>query len=132
MRYLTRRDISQDEIVASLNTITLKEEDFSMNTIGYYLLETYGVEINPKFWLVNLNNNSNKKLSMPNESLLSLLNHSAKTNKQGETAMLILISIGDSNLSDISPFFLQMAIKSLDRIGLDEKARDLALESLIN
>ena len=126
------RDISQDEIVASLNTITLKEEDFSMNTIGYYLLETYGVEINPKFWLVNLNNNSNKKLSMPNESLLSLLNHSAKTNKQGETAMLILISIGDSNLSDISPFFLQMAIKSLDRIGLDEKARDLALESLIN
>ena len=64
--------------------------------------------------------------------MLSLLNHSAKTNKQGETAMLILISIGDSNLSDISPFFLQMAIKSLDRIGLDEKARDLALESLIN
>ena len=54
-----------------------------------------------------------------------------KIPKVGETILLILMSLDGKNFNQLHPFFLQIAITSLNQIGLEEKAFDLAFETLI-
>ena len=68
---------------------------------------------------------------LPNSSIISLLKYSSKNNKIGETILLILMSLNDKNFNELHPFFLQIVISSLNEIGLQEKAFDLAIETLI-
>jgi len=68
---------------------------------------------------------------MPDTSLISLLKHSSNNKKVGETILLILMSLDGKNFNQLHPFFLQIAITSLNQIGLEEKAFDLAFETLI-
>ena len=78
-----------------------------------------------------MNNQQNASNIMPDAPLLSLIDYSAKNNKVGETILLTLIAIDDNNLRNLSPFFLQIIIKSLDRIGQSKIAKDFAIETLI-
>ncbi len=41
------------------------------------------------------------------------------------------MSLDGKNFNQLHPFFLQIAITSLNQIGLEEKAFDLAFETLI-
>ena len=90
-----------------------------------------GVKINPEFWLINLENHEIESNQLPNSSLISLLKYSSSNKKVGETILLILMSLNGKNFNQLHPFFLQIAIISLNEIGLKEKAFDLAIETLI-
>ena len=68
---------------------------------------------------------------MPNSSLISLLKNSSENKKVGETILLILMSLNNKNFNQLHPFFLQIVINSLNQIGLQEKAFDLVVETLI-
>ena len=68
---------------------------------------------------------------MPNSSLISLLKYSSENNKIGETILLILMSLNGKNFNQLHPFFLQNTISALNQIGLEEKAFDLVIETLI-
>ena len=68
---------------------------------------------------------------MPNSSLISLIKYSSNKKKIGETILLILMSLDGKNFNQLHPFFLQIVISSLNQIGLQEKAFDLLMETLI-
>ena len=124
-------NISQNEILKSINKLQSQNENFEFNTLGFYVLDILGVEINPEFWLIKLNNQETESKQMPDTSLISLLKYSSNNKKVGETILLILMSLNGKNFNQLHPFFLQIAITSLNQIGLEEKAFDLAFETLI-
>ena len=89
------------------------------------------MKINPKFWLINLDNQEIESKQLPNSSLISLLKYSSNDKKVGETILLILMSLNGKNFNQLHPFFLQIVISSLNQIGLQEKAFDVVIETLI-
>ena len=96
------------------------------------MLDFFGIEINPIFWLVSLETQKMESKMLPNSSLMSLLEYSAENKRVGETILLILKSLDGKNFNEFHPFFLQIAISSLNQIGLRENAFDLAIETLID
>ena len=127
----TEFNISQEEIVKSINKFELQNEKLNFNTQGFYFLETFGIKINPSIWLATLEVSEDNLLIMPNSSILSLLEFAANNNRVGETVLLILIATDGNELNKLNPFFLQKIIKSLDRVGLGGKVKDLIIETLI-
>ena len=124
-------NVSQNEILKSINKFQLQNKDFRFSLLGFYILETFGVKINPDFWLIKLDNQEIETKQMPDSSLISLLKYSANNKKIGETILLILMSLNGKNFNQLHPFFLQIVISSLNQIGLQEKTFDLAIETLI-
>ena len=124
-------NVSQNEILKSINKFQLQNKDFRFSLLGFYILETFGVKINPDFWLIKLDNQEIETKQMPDSSLISLLKYSSNNKKIGETILLILMSLNGKNFNQLHPFFLQIVITSLNQIGLEEKAFDLAIETLI-
>ena len=124
-------NVSQNEILKSINKFQLQNKDFRFSLLGFYILETFGVKINPDFWLIKLDNQEIETKQMPDSSLISLLKYSANNKKIGETILLILMSLNGKNFNQLHPFFLQIVITSLNQIGLEEKGFDLAIETLI-
>ena len=125
------KNISQNELLESIDRFQLENEELEFNTLGFYILEILGVKINPGFWVINLENHEMESNQLPNSSLISLLKYSSSNKKVGETILLILMSLNGKNFNQLHPFFLQIAIISLNEIGLKEKAFDLAIETLI-
>ena len=126
------KNISQEEVLKSINKFHSQDQNLEFSTLGFYLLEMFSVEINPEFWLFNLENNEIDAKQLPNSSLISLLKNSSKNKKVGETILLILMSLDGKNFNQLHPFFLQIVISSLNEIGLQEKTFDLAIETLID
>ena len=126
------KNISQEEVLKSINKFHSQDQILEFSTLGFYLLEMFSVEINPEFWLFNLENNEIDAKQLPNSSLISLLKNSSKNKKVGETILLILMSLDGKNFNQLHPFFLQIVISSLNEIGLQEKTFDLAIETLID
>ena len=125
------KNISQNEILKSIDKFDSQNKKVVFDTLGFYILENFGVKINPQFWLINLDNQEIESKQLPNSSLISLLKYSSKNNKVGETILLILMSLNEKNFNQLHPFFLQIVISSLNQIGLQEKAFDLVMETLI-
>ena len=125
------KNISQNEILKSIDKFDSQNKKLVFDTLGFYILENFGVKINPQFWLINLDNQEIESKQLPNSSLISLLKYSSKNNKVGETILLILMSLNDKNFNQLHPFFLQIVISSLNQIGLQEKAFDVVIETLI-
>ena len=125
------KNISQNEILKSIDKFDSQNKKLVFDTLGFYILENFGMKINPQFWLINLDNQEIESKQLPNSSLISLLKYSSKNNKVGETILLILMSLNDKNFNQLHPFFLQIVISSLNQIGLQEKAFDLVMETLI-
>ena len=128
---LEYKNISQNALLKSINKFQLQNNSLEFDTLGFYILESFGVKINPEFWLINIENQEIESKQLPNSSLISLLKYSSKNNKIGETILLILMSLNDKNFNQLHPFFLQIVISSLNQIGLQEKAFDLVMETLI-
>ncbi len=126
------KSIPQEDILKSLDKFENKEEFANFDTLGFYILKIFGVEIHPKFWFINLKNKEFDSSILPNSSLISLLEYSSKNNKIGETILLILMSLNGKNFNEFHPFFLQTVISSLNQIGLRENTFDLAVETLID
>ena len=125
------KNISQNEILKSIDKFDSQNKKLVFDTLGFYILENFGMKINPQFWLINLDNKEIESKQLPNSSLISLLKYSSKNNKVGETILLILMSLNDKNFNQLHPFFLQIVINSLNQIGLQENAFDLVIETLI-
>ena len=125
------KNISQNEILKSIDKFDSQNKKLVFDTLGFYILENFGMKINPQFWLINLDNQEIESKQLPNSSLISLLKYSSKNNKVGETILLILMSLDNKNFNQLHPFFLQIVISSLNQIGLQEKAFDLVMETLI-
>ena len=125
------KNISQNEILKSIDKFDSQNKKVVFDTLGFYILENFGVKINPQFWLINLDNQEIESKQLPNSSLISLLKYSSKNNKVGETILLILMSLNDKNFNQLHPFFLQIVINSLNQIGLQENAFDLVIETLV-
>ena len=125
------KNISQTEIIKSINKFKSSNVDLEFNTLGFYILEIFSIKIIPDFWLLNLNKKESEIKSMPDTSLISLLKYSAENKRIGETILLILMSLDGKNFNQLHPFFLQIVISSLNQIGLEEKAFDLVTETLI-
>ena len=125
------KNLTQNEIFELINKFESQNEKLMLDTYGFYVLQNFGVKINPKFWLLGLDNQKEEAKQLPNSSIISLLKYSSKNNKIGETILLILMSLNDKNFNQLHPFFLQTVISSLNDIGLQEKAFDLAIETLI-
>ena len=125
------KNISQNEILKSIDKFDSQNKKLVFDTLGFYILENFGVKINPQFWLTNLDNQEIESKQLPNSSLISLLKYSSKNNKVGETILLILMALNDKNFNQLHPFFLQIVISSLNQIGLQEKAFDMVIETLI-
>ena len=125
------KNISQNEILKSIDKFNSQNKKVVFDTLGFYMLENFGVKINPQFWLINLDNQEIESKQLPNSSLISLLKYSSKNNKVGETILLILMSLKGKNFNQLHPFFLQIVINSLNQIGLQEKAFDVVIETLI-
>ena len=125
------KNISQNEILKSIDKFDSQNKKLVFDTLGFYILENFGVKINPQFWLINLDNQEIESKQLPNSSLISLLKYSSKNNKVGETILLILMSLNDKNFNQLHPFFLQIVINSLNQIGLQENAFDLVIETLV-
>ena len=125
------KNISQNEILKSIDKFDSQNKKIVFDTLGFYILENFGVKINPQFWLINLDNQEIESKQLPNSSLISLLKYSSKNNKVGETILLILMSLNDKNFNQLHPFFLQIVINSLNQIGLQENAFDLVIETLV-
>ena len=125
------KNISQTEIIKSINKFKSSNVDLEFNTLGFYILEIFSIKIIPDFWLLNLNKKESEIKRMPDTSLISLLKYSAENKRIGETILLILMSLDGKNFNQLHPFFLQIVISSLNQIGLEEKAFDLVTETLI-
>ena len=125
------KNISQNEIFESINKFESQNIKLEFDTFGLYILEYFGMKINPQFWLTNLENEEIESKQLPNSSLISLLKNASENQKVGETILLILMSLGNKNFNQLHPFFLQIVISSLNQIGLQEKAFDLVMEALI-
>ena len=125
------KNISQNEILKSIDKFDSQNKKLVFDTLGFYILENFGVKINPQFWLINLDNQEIESKELPNSSLISLLKYSSKNNKVGETILLILMSLDNKNFNQLHPFFLQIVISSLNQIGLQENAFDLVIETLV-
>ncbi len=125
------KNISQNEILKSIDKFDSQNKKLVFDTLGFYILENFGVKINPQFWLINLDNQEIESKQLPNSSLISLLKYSSKNKKVGETILLILMSLNDKNFNQLHPFFLQIVINSLNQIGLQENAFDLVIETLV-
>jgi len=125
------KNVSQIDLIKSMNRFKSNNEILSFNTVGFYILETFGLKISPEFWLINLDNQQLDTKQLPNSSLISLLKYSSENNKIGETILLILMSLNGKNFNQLHPFFLQNTISALNQIGLEEKAFDLVIETLI-
>ena len=125
------KNISQTEIIKSINKFKSSNVDLEFNTLGFYILEIFSIKIIPDFWLLNLNKKGSEIKRMPDTSLISLLKYSAENKRIGETILLILMSLDGKNFNQLHPFFLQIVISSLNQIGLEEKAFDLVTETLI-
>ena len=125
------KNISQNEILKSIDKFDSQNKKLVFDTLGFYILENFGVKINPQFWLINLDNQEIESKQLPNSSLISLLKYSSNDKKVGETILLILMSLNGKNFNQLHPFFLQIVISSLNQIGLQEKTFDLAIETLI-
>ena len=125
------KNISQNEILKSIDKFDSQNKKLVFDTLGFYILENFGVKINPQFWLINLDNQEIESKQLPNSSLISLLKNASKNKKVGETILLILMSLNDKNFNQLHPFFLQIVINSLNQIGLQENAFDLVIETLI-
>ena len=123
-------DVSQDEIISLINRFSSENKQIIFDTVGLYILETFGFKINPKLWLATINQQS-EELIMPNPSIMSLLDFAIKNNRIGESVLLILIATDGKELNEFNPFFLQKIIQSLDRIGLGAKIKDLTIETLV-
>ena len=125
------KNISQNEILKSIDKFDSQNKKLVFDTLGFYILENFGMKINPQFWLINLDNQEIESKQLPNSSLISLLKNASKNKKVGETILLILMSLDNKNFNQLHPFFLQIVISSLNQIGLQEKAFDLVMETLI-
>ena len=125
------KNISQTEIIKSINKFKSSNVDLEFNTLGFYILEIFSIKIIRDFWLLNLNKKESEIKRMPDTSLISLLKYSAENKRIGETILLILMSLDGKNFNQLHPFFLQIVISSLNQIGLEEKAFDLVTETLI-
>ena len=125
------KNISQNEILKSIDKFDSQNKKLVFDTLGFYILENFGVKINPQFWLTNLDNQEIESKQLPNSSLISLLKYSSNDKKVGETILLILMSLNGKNFNQLHPFFLQIVISSLNQIGLQEKAFDMVIETLI-
>ena len=128
---LEYKNISQNALLKSINKFQLQNNSLEFDTLGFYILESFGVKINPEFWLINIENQEIESKQLPNSSLISLLKYSSNDKKVGETILLILMSLNGKNFNQLHPFFLQIVISSLNQIGLQEKTFDLAIETLI-
>ena len=125
------KNISQNEILKSIDKFDSQNKKLVFDTLGFYILENFGVKINPQFWLINLDNQEIESKQLPNSSLISLLKNASENKKVGETILLILMSLDNKNFNQLHPFFLQIVISSLNQIGLQEKAFDVVIETLI-
>ena len=125
------KNISQNEILKSIDKFDSQNKKVVFDTLGFYILENFGVKINPQFWLINLDNQEIESKQLPNSSLISLLKNASENKKVGETILLILMSLDNKSFNQLHPFFLQIVISSLNQIGLQEKAFDLVMETLI-
>ena len=125
------KNISQNEILKSIDKFDSQNKKLVFDTLGFYILENFGMKINPQFWLINLDNQEIESKQLPNSSLISLLKNASENKKVGETILLILMSLDNKNFNQLHPFFLQIVISSLNQIGLQEKAFDLVMETLI-
>ena len=125
------KNISQNEILKSIDKFDSQNKKVVFDTLGFYILENFGVKINPQFWLINLDNQEIESKQLTNSSLISLLKYSSKNNKVGLTIRFILMSLKGKNFNQLHPFFLQIVISSLNQIGLQEKAFDILMETLI-
>ena len=125
-------NVTQEEIIKTLNKFQSKNENLNFDTLGFYLLEVFGVKINPEIWLINIDKEEIESKEFPNTSLISLLKLSSEQKRVGETILLILMNLETKNFNQLHPFFLQIVISSLNQIGLNDKSFDLAIETLID
>jgi len=125
------KNISQNEILKSIDKFDSQNKKLVFDTLGFYILENFGMKINPQFWLINLDNQEIESKQLPNSSLISLLKNASENKKVGETILLILMSLDNKNFNQLHPFFLQIVISSLNQIGLQDKAFDVVIETLI-
>ena len=125
-------NVTQEEIIKILNKFQSKNENLNFDTLGFYLLEVFGVKINPEIWLINIDKEEIESKEFPNTSLISLLKLSSEQKRVGETILLILMNLESKNFNQLHPFFLQIVISSLNQIGLNDKSFDLAIETLID
>ena len=72
------KNISQNEILKSIDKFDSQNKKLVFDTLGFYILENFGMKINPQFWLINLDNQEIESKQLPNSSLISLLKYSSK------------------------------------------------------
>tara|TARA_Y100000590_G_C15604786_1_gene971554 strand:+ start:3 stop:1259 length:1257 start_codon:yes stop_codon:yes gene_type:complete len=126
------KKVPQEDILKSIDKFQQQEQLVSFDTLGFYILEIFGLKIDPRFWLINLSNQEIENKQLPNSSLISLLKYTSENKRIGETILLILMALDGKNFNEFHPFFLQTAISSLNQIELKENAFDLAIEVLID
>jgi hypothetical protein len=97
----------------------------------FSLFETLGESVPKNVWEILLKGPPRHTVAMPHPAYWHRLREAAENGRIGEAVLLGLVTLGDSGPAEADPIVLSRAIKSLERIGLADEARALAVEAAV-
>lgn len=101
-------------------------------TVLMAVLEGLGMPVQQTFWGGLYDGADAADGRMPPLSVWRGLNAAAEANRLGETVLLSLVILGDAGPGKANPAVLADVLKALSMVGLEQDARALALEALID
>ena len=97
----------------------------------FMTLDALGIRVGPDAWELFADAPVATDVQIPNIGIRYAMRDAARANRIGETALWALIAIGDAGPTGADAITLGSVIRSLRAVGLEDEARALAVEALI-
>lgn len=94
-------------------------------------LTALGETVTNEDWMDLMGRQVRRSSDLPMPQIWNGLVNASENGRVGETALLALIALGENRLSEVSPVVLSHVMQALMRVGLEQDARQLAVEAAI-
>jgi hypothetical protein len=95
------------------------------------VLDALGERIDRGGWDLFLEAPVHVSVEVPNLGIRYGLRDAARAGQRGETVALAMLALGDAGPAGASALTLGLVVRALRAVGLDDDARAIALEALI-
>jgi len=95
------------------------------------IFNALGETVPDSMWVKLIAGPTHQSLLAPHPSLWFLLDGASERHRLGETILVSLVILGEGGPARASPMILQRVLKALDKVGLKDEARAMALEAVV-
>lgn len=105
---------------------------FKSAALLYSMIDGLGLAVPNKLWLALMDGPAQTQIQRPKSGIWIKLNKAGIAGRTGETLLMLLHGLGDTELKDVDPTFMRDSLFALRMVGLEQNARMLAIEAALN